>query len=155
MLAYLFWHGPAESSDPTAYEQRLRAFHDRLRATPPPGFRGSAAFRATDGYEDWYLVDDWTALGVLNDAAIDAAHRGEHDAVASMAGDGAGAVYKHIAGDLPVGDSGAAEWSHSRPDADGEFALWQRQLVLGPGPEFCLLRRGAERVSVVSALART
>ena len=155
MLAYLFWHRPAESADLAAYEQRLRQFHERLLADPPPGFRGSAAVRVSAGYEDWYLVDDWAALGVLNDAAIDAAHRGEHDAVARMAADGAGAVYRHIAGELPVADAGAAKWSDSRPEGAGEFALWQRQLVLGPAPEYCLLEPGSDRVSVLASPAST
>lgn len=154
MLAYVFWHSPA-STDAGTYEARLRAFHERMTADPPAGYRGSAAFRVADGYEDWYLVDDWTALGVLNDAAIDARHAPDHDAVAGLSGGGAGAVYRHIAGELGLADAGRADWSHARPDAEGEFALWQRQLVLGPRPEFCLLRPGSERVSVVSALART
>ena len=155
MLAYLFWHRPAESVDTGQYEERLRAFHERMNADPPAGFRGSAAFRVDDGYEDWYLIGDWTALGVLNDAAIDARHAPDHDAVAGLAGGGSGAVYRHITGDLDLAESGRADWSHSRPTVAGEFALWQRQLVLGPAPEFCLLRRGSERVSVASGSART
>ena len=158
MLAYLFWHRPAESVDADRYEQRLRSFHERLYADPPAGFRGSAAFRVDDGYEDWYLIDDWTALGVLNDAAIDARHAPDHDAVAGLAAGGAGAVYRHITGDLGLADGGRADWSHKRPDTGpdpAEEALWQRQLVLGPAPEFCLLRRGSDRVSLVSGSART
>jgi hypothetical protein len=153
VLAYVFWHRPVSGADPDDYEAKLRAFHERLCGDPPAGFRGSAAFQVEDGYEDWYLVDDWTALGVLNDAAIDSRHAPDHDAVAGLAGGGAGAVYKHIAGHLDLADSGDADWSHSRPAAEGEFALWQRQLVLGPAPEFCLLRPGSNRVSVVSGPA--
>jgi hypothetical protein len=154
MLAYVFWHQPAGSIDPAVYEGRLAAFHERMAAVAPAGFLDSAAFRvgALDwqpggGYEDWYLVEDWTALGVLNEAAIDADHRPDHDAVARLAGDGAGAVYKLLAGRLPLADAGAATWSDKPAEAtpdDPDFALWQRQMVLGPAPEFCLLERGSE-----------
>jgi hypothetical protein len=155
VLAYVFWHHPGAAADSADYERRLRAFHERLHAEPPAGFRGSTAFRVDNGYEDWYLIDDWTALGVLNDAAVDAQHAPDHDAVAGLAEGGAGAVYRHITGDLDLAESGRADWSRARPTAEGEFALWQRQLVLGPAPEFCVLRRGSERVSVVSGPART
>ena len=113
-LAYVFWHRPAESADRCGYESRLAAFHDRLRAQPPAGFRGSAAFRVSvpwigDGYEDWYLVDDWHSVGVLNAAAVDAAHKRDHDAVAHDAGGGAGGIYLMRSGELDLSDSGTAE----------------------------------------------
>ena len=149
LLAYVFWHRPAESIDPAAYEARLAAFHDRLRADPPPGFRGSAAFRVDvpwigAGYEDWYLADDWHSVGVLNAAAVDAVHRADHDAVAREAGAGAGGLFALKGGDLPLERAGAAAWSSDHPPEPGRggFALWQRQMVLGPAPEFCLLTRG-------------
>jgi hypothetical protein len=101
------------------------------------------------GYEDWYLVADWAALGELNATAVDAAHRGPHDAAAGRAGAGWGGVYRlvgggdgHAAGGSHGGAAGAAEppaavhWSARRPDGAG--LLWQRQMVLGPAPEFCL-----------------
>lgn len=102
-----------------------------------------------DGYEDWYLVDDWHSVGVLNAAAVDAAHRGDHDAVAEHAGAGAAGIFALQEGDLDVADAGVAEWSASPlPAPAGEHALWQRQMVLGPAPEFCLLTSGNERVRV-------
>ena len=148
LLAYVFWHRPAESVDPAAYEAHLAAFHDRLRTGPPAGFRGSAAFRVDvpwigRGYEDWYLVDDWHAGGVLNAAAVDAAHRADHDAIAHEAGAGAGGLFALKAGDLALGDAGAVTWADRPPPGpEGPFALWQRQMVLGPAPEFCLLTPG-------------
>lgn len=160
MLAYLFWHSPAQSIGASDYEALLATFHARLRDAPPPGFRESVAFAAgySDryAYEDWYLVDDWNALGVLNEAAVDHVRRPEHDPVARQAATGAGGVYALRAGELPVGGAGAAEWSAKplgRPYPDWEsgltegrdpaaFALWQRQLVLGPAPEYCLLAPG-------------
>ena len=159
MLAYLFWHRP--TPDTGDYERRLAEFHERLRADPPAGFAESVAFRVDvpwlgQGYEDWYLVEDWHALGVLNAAAVDAAHRPDHDAVARDAAHGSGGVYALRAGDLAVRDAGAADWSgkplgEPYPEWEsgltgsrdpGDFALWQRQLVLGPAPEYCLLTRG-------------
>src|SRR2546423_728929 len=66
MLAYLFWHRPRRPLDAQDYERRLVAFHEKLAESG----RSSAAFRLTRlpfselcGYEDWYLVEDWAALG--------------------------------------------------------------------------------------------
>ena len=95
------------------------------------------------GYEDWYLVEDWHCVGVLNAAAVDDAHRADHDAVAHQAGAGAGGLFLLRTGDLRIADAGAAEWSAKEPRSPaGEHALWQRQMVLGPAPEFCLLTPG-------------
>ena len=161
MLAYLFWHSPADAVERSEYEALLAAFHERLREAPPPGFRESVAFAVTTawagtGYEDWYLVDGWRALGVLNADAVDDVRGPEHEPVARRAATGAGGVYALRAGDMAVGDAGAAEWSvkpagEPYPDWEArltagrdaaDFALWQRQLVLGPAPEYCLLTPG-------------
>ena len=40
----------------------------------------SPAPTARAGYEDWYLLDDFAALGVLNEAAVGRGHRTAHDA---------------------------------------------------------------------------
>jgi len=45
MLAYVFWHTPADGVDADAYERALVAFHRSLERSPPFGFAGSAAFR--------------------------------------------------------------------------------------------------------------
>src|SRR4051794_21768971 len=109
MLAYVFWHRGAGA----AYRPALTAFHAALAAAPPAGFARSYAFRLDvapwlagdgDAYEDWYLVDDWAALGTLNDAAVSASRRAPHDAVARLAAAGAGGVYRCIAGEAsPAG----------------------------------------------------
>src|SRR5450755_4204413 len=97
LLAYLFWHWPRSGADPTAYETDLLKFHASLAARPSPQFVRSATFAVGgvpwlpghhDSYEDWYLVDDWTALGDLNRAAVGPAHAGPHDQVAHQAAGG-------------------------------------------------------------------
>ncbi len=161
MLAYLFWHSPADGADLDEYEGLLAAFHARLREVPPPGFRESVAFAPSSDsarykYEDWYLVDDWNALGIMNSAAVDAARGPRHDPVARQAAKGAGGIYALQRGVLPITEVGSAAWSHKPPGlphgtfetqlADGrepaEYALWQRQMVLGPAPEYCVLTAG-------------
>jgi hypothetical protein len=154
VLAYLFWHRP--SPDAVEYERRLAEFHERLRADPPPGFVRSVVYSVDvpwmgRAYEDWYVVEDWAALGVLNAAAVDDSHRPEHDAVAGHAAQGAGGVYRFVGGELALEEVASVQWSAERPGApDGiDHALWQRQMVLGPAPEFCLLTRAQGDVSRV------
>src|SRR3954447_23465527 len=98
MLAYVFWHRPAEDVARDEYERRLRAFHETLDG-PSACFRlARLPFEAVDGYEDWYLVDGWGALGVLNDAALAPVRRIEHDAAAHVSAHGWGAVYRLLRG---------------------------------------------------------
>ncbi len=161
MIAYLLWHRPRQGVDPAAYEQAAERFHRSLAHARPAGLRSTALLRAgalpwlagEGWYEDWYLLDDFGALGVLNEAAVAAGHRSAHENIARSFGSGAGALYKLIEGS---GDSLAhtlAVWV-SRPAGasspglgdmlgdgmDREHAsLWRRALVLGPAPEYCLL----------------
>jgi hypothetical protein len=151
VLAYVFWHAPAEAGDVAAYEEALVAFHAVLRDAPPSGFAGSAALRVTgapwlpgaSGYEDWYLVEDFRALGELNEAAVSGRRQGPHDDVALRSGHGAGGVYTAWVGapDVPTGDVLWFAKAPGRGYGDLRAALpgttWQRQLVLGPAPEFC------------------
>src|SRR3712207_2250850 len=98
MLAYVFWHRPAEDVAREEYEGRLRAFHERLEG-PSACFRLAALpWKPLDGYEDWYLVDDWAALGALNEAALDAVRRPGHDAAAAASAMGWGGVYRLLRG---------------------------------------------------------
>jgi hypothetical protein len=186
VLAYVFWHRPSESHEPDAYEQSLIAFHRSLARSLPVGTRASAVFRvaglpwpishayaavgepdaaasgttaraaAQSAYEDWYLVEDFAALGVLNEAAVGLGHRTAHDGVARRFGAGAGALYGLVEGEPcaeALGVASTATWISRPPGAPrrglGELlgdgmqpsraSLWRRQLVLGPAPEFCLL----------------
>jgi len=81
VLAYISWHTPARDTDTAAYEQALEHFHRSLAHRPPSGLRGSAVFRApappwtgpveaAHVYEDWYLLDSWSSVGVLEEAAV-------------------------------------------------------------------------------------
>lgn len=174
MLAYLFWHRPRDPATVEAYEHAQLAFHRSLARSRPVGMCGSACFRVREipwlatephhetapaapapGYEDWYLVEDFTALGVLNEAAVSHGHRTPHDEAARRFGVGAGGLYALVEGeraDLPSAAS-MAVWVQRPPGSGrrplGELlgdgmdprhaSLWRRQLVFGPAPEFCLL----------------
>ena len=156
MLAYVFWHWPAENVAADRYVERLLAFHRTLAASPCPGFHGSEVF-AVEGepwpgasaargrlYEDWYSVDDFTALGVLNDAAVTLARKDPHDAVAMLAGGGAGGVYRNVV----AGPAAEQVTWFAKPSGvtyrelleriPRGNALWMRQMVLGPAPELRL-----------------
>ena len=166
MLAYLFWHQPRERSAVEAYEHALLAFHRSLAHAPPAGFLGSACYRAAAipwlggeyGYEDWYFVEDYTALGVLNEAAVAHGHSSVHDEVARRFGSGAGGLYGLIEGhenrhSALDEQTSAALWIARPPGSRREAlaallgdgmdpqraSLWRRQLVFGPAPEYCLL----------------
>ena len=156
MLAYVFWHRPAAGAETAAYEARLRAFHASLAAHSPTGFHGSAALRVSEApwlpgsgtaYEDWYAVEDWAAIGRLNEAAVRGARAEPHDAVAASAGAGAGAVYGLVSGP-PVLAARRASWLAKPPGADRDAfhaklegpgrSVWMRQMVLGPAPEYAV-----------------
>jgi hypothetical protein len=160
VLAFIAWHRPTPSVERATYENALERFHRSLAHQPPSGFRGSASVRVEqvpwlDGavYEDWYVIDDWAALGVLEEAALSHGHRSAHDAAAALTGMETAAVYRLLEGSVDPGRAASAVWvsatgGHERPVlaqllADGidpeRDGLWQRCLVLGPAPEYCLL----------------
>ncbi len=173
MLAYLSWHRPAPGVDARDYEGALEQFHRSLAHQPPSGFRGSATFRLQElpwlaparqdgpgagpgvagGYEDWYLLEDWAALGVLEEAAVSYGHVEAHDRVASLAGVATGAVYRFLEGYAGLDEGPVAVWvaragGHEHPSLSALLGdgmdpavdgLWRRCLGLGPAPEFCLL----------------
>src|SRR5215470_16096498 len=78
MLAYLFWHRRYETTTVKQYEEALLRFQQHLGQQHPPGFTGSASFRAAalpwldnrPGYEDWCLLDGSWALDPLNAFAV-------------------------------------------------------------------------------------
>lgn len=159
MLAYVFWHSPEAAVDGERYEALLVAFHRELADEAAAGFIRSEAFRLPDGvpwldgrpaYEDRYLLDGSAALDPLNDAAVNARMRASHDAVAGLAAAGTAGLYRLIAdGDVP--DASVAVWLR-KPEGvryadftaglrerSRDCALWMRQMVLGPTPEFCVV----------------
>jgi len=178
VLAYLSWHRPAPTVDVDAYERALEQFHRSLAHRAPSGFRGSATFRAAElpwlgsggpaaapampdapgspaapGYEDWYLLDDWAALGVLEEAAVSRGHVSAHDRIASLSGVATGAVYRFVEGHAGLEETQLAVWvarasGHEHPSLSALLGdgmdpavdgLWRRCLGLGPAPEFCML----------------
>jgi hypothetical protein len=109
----------------------------------PPFRLNRLPFAERCGYEDWYLVDDWPALGALNEIAVSGQVRCPHDAAAVLVDECWGGVYRAIRGS-PHPPHGARWISKPRDQSYHLFladepaaALWQRQLVLGPAPEFC------------------
>jgi hypothetical protein len=149
LLAYVFWHRPRPGVDAARYENGLRALHAKLEV-PSATFRlTQLPFAAAGGYEDWYLVEDWGSLGELNLAAVSGPRREPHDSVAALAGSGWGGVYALVRGDAAPPTS--TRWI-DRPDGEDAkrfldslpaTTVWQRQLVLGPAPELCLVENGS------------
>jgi len=161
MLAYVFWHRPNDGTAAAEYEARLRTFHEVLAGAPPAGFHQSFSYRVSGApwipgggpaYEDWYVLRDAAALDPLNQAAVSGPRHGPHDAVAARAQWGAAGLYllRHgapafaaVARALwlpkPAGQSYETFYAGIRAYAGSEtWALWGRQMVLGPTPEFCL-----------------
>lgn len=119
LLAYVFWHRPAPEVPPHTYERELLAFHERLREAAVPGLLGCHSLRIDPlpwlpdpgGFEDWYLLRDFTALGALNERAVDAGARPAHDRVAHHNGMGAGGVYKLPRGAPPSPTTPSTGWA--------------------------------------------
>jgi hypothetical protein len=184
MLAYISWHRAAAGVSEEFYERALERFHRSLAHRPPSGFRSSCATRLSElpwlaevrgaeegapGYEDWYLLDDWAAVGVLEEAAVALGHEAAHHAIAARAGAGTGSVYRLVEGSARPGAANVAVWvarasGHEppslgallgdgmAPECDG---LWRRCLGLGPAPEFCLLAKDAEGSGTLAGVAST
>jgi hypothetical protein len=164
VLAYVFWHRPSTGVAPAVYEVALGRFHAALAESPPPGFRRSLAFRVAgapwltgEGYEDWYVLDSSQALDPLDRAAVSSTVGIRHDAVAGLAADGAGGLYRLRAGQEALDGAASAAWLAKPADVSYEefyarlaprvsvagAGLWGRQMVLGPTPEFCLRGPGS------------
>jgi hypothetical protein len=159
VLAYVFWHAP--SAGAPEYEELLAAFHAALRAAPSPGL-GATAVLALDavpwlggaaGYEDWYLLDGFAALGALDGAAVTGPRQAPHDAAAAAAAAGVAGLMGHVAGALLPAEPAWTAWT-SKPaglpyaDAHAQLAAalagldaaaWQRRMTLGPATEYCVL----------------
>jgi hypothetical protein len=160
VLAYVFWHVPQSGVAANDYEERVTAFHTALRGERPTGL-GLTATVALDaipwlegasGYEDWYLVEDFATLGLLNAAAVSNTRRAPHDRAAAAAHLGVAGIMGHVSGPLLPERPGWAAWL-SKPagtpyddfhaglwEALGNDAsAWQRQMTLGPATEYCVV----------------
>lgn len=150
LLAYVFWHRAGRAA---GYEDTLVAFHQELARASLPFLVASAAYRVRGapwmedggGYEDWYVVRDYADLGLLKEAAIAGRPGTAHDRAAGLATWGAAGLYAVLRGQPPL-DADRVTWFGKPPDAGypaflsslAETAwLVQRQLTLGPTPEFC------------------
>jgi len=162
MLAYVFWHRPKPEADIEGYEAALSAFHRSLEHGRPAGLEQSASFRVGElpwlpgeggGYEDWYLLEGFASLGVLNEAAVGRGHRTAHDHAAAKTASGTAGLYALQDGDIAAWEGGGvAVWVGREPGSaapalaemltDGvapdPACLWRRQMSLGAAPEFCL-----------------
>jgi hypothetical protein len=151
VLAYVFWHRPRRQVGTGEYAASLRAFHERVGV--PSWF---AALRRppwgedAGWWEDWYLVEDWNGLGRLNEAAVTGPRRAPHDEAAALAGAGVAGVYGLVAGrpeppgwagwvDKPEGERYDAFVPSLCAAAGAAATVWQRQMTLGPTPEFVAL----------------
>jgi hypothetical protein len=159
VLAYLLWHTPI-AGDTRPYERGLATFHRALAAAPPAGFVRSWTLRVSrpawlpDGpahYLDWYLIQSYTALGQLNDAAVSGACRAPHDDVAALVRTATAGLVGLVGGVIEVPDAPALglldkpagqPYDTFRPalvaaaEAAPGTGCWMRQMTFGPGPEF-------------------
>jgi len=162
VLAYVFWHVPRPGVPASDYESRLTAFHAGLRSGAVAGLGPTATVAlaaipwldGAAGYEDWYLVEDFAALGTLNAAAVSGARQAPHAAAAAVSLTGVAGIMGHVCGTLlparpewaawlskPEGiayDAFHAELSGALEGAP-EACAWQRQMTLGPATEYCVL----------------
>jgi hypothetical protein len=161
LLAYVFWHCRRERIGTADYERALLDFHRTLDAHRPPGFLGARVLKLPRAewlvtergvYEEWYLVEGSEVLDLLDRGAVSPPCGEPHDAVARHAAAGTAGLYRLREGELENGPVATACWlakppRQPYPDFFEELrpwtslpgaALWGRQMVLGPTPEFCL-----------------
>ena len=120
LLAYVFWHQSRPEITADIYEKKLADFLRSLSSQRPAGLVDALSFRVQalpwsprQGivYEDWYLVENFAALGALNDAAVEGDTRTPHDAIAKDYMKGAGGVLRSVQGDLNLREARVATWA--------------------------------------------
>lgn len=122
-----------------------------LASGRPPA--GRARREGGSGYEDRYFLEDASGLDPLDRAAVTGAREEAHAAVAELADTGVGGLYRlRREGYAEEGRPADGLWlskPRGRPYAaflealerlvPPEAQIWQRQMVLGPAPEFGLV----------------
>ncbi len=161
-LAFILWHRRKTDVAAVEYDQALADFHRTLLQHARVGYMGSMVsvfdserWMPGEGevYEDWYVVRDFTSLGVLNDVAVDSRHRASHDETAVRVAEAYGGVHQLEAGSVAqVGEHPVTHWLE-RPEhvPSAEYLkmlvreaescgglLWRRQLNLGIATEYAL-----------------
>lgn len=160
MLADLFWHAAPDGAVAAEYEKTVVRFGAALADSQIPGLLDNASFAigrtpwlGERGYEDWVWLEGSWALDALNERAVSGAMTAPHDAVAKATRHGGfGGLYYLVAGEHRMPADSKVFWL-SRPrgiawrdvlpsiirSASAEVAVWRRQMVLGPAPEFALI----------------
>ncbi len=160
-LAYVFWHWPSPEIGVQSYEAKLISFLRGLGSDKVPGLVDALSFRVgplpwgphnSAFYEDWYVLKDFTSLGVLNDAAISAGAGIAHDSIVRDVMGGTGSVFRLVSAELPLRESHLVAWTEkpigpsyqsyydelAKTTAGIRTDLWRRQLALGPSQQFCI-----------------
>jgi len=161
MLAYVFWHWRYPHIEKLSYQQLLSDFHTALRVQKPVGFHYSMVFQVElvpwldvigEVYEEWYILENSAALDSLNEAAVTGPCREPHTQVARSAAGGSAGLYRLRGGESRITTAHVAYW-FAKPQGmsyetlyqtlqpvtmQSAGSLWERQMVLGPAPEFCL-----------------
>ena len=161
MLAYVFWHWRYPHIEKLSYQQLLSDFHTALRVQKPVGFHYSMVFQVElvpwldvigEVYEEWYILENSAALDSLNEAAVTGPCREPHTQVARSAAGGSAGLYRLRGGESGITTAHVAYW-FAKPQGmsyetlyqtlqpvtmQSAGSLWERQMVLGPAPEFCL-----------------
>jgi hypothetical protein len=174
MLAYVLWHHPrGEDSTRIIYEASLLALHEGLHEAKIDGFVDSTTstvlglpwLPGADNREDWYVVRDWYGIGALSEALHSGRQKVARDLVTHSSSVDGAAIYRLHSGECRI-DAPSAVWF---PKPDGMaywvmeelmeplfgthgWGLWQRQLALGPSPEFCFLGEQPWRHEAIDAL---
>lgn len=161
MLAYVLWHRGGGDVERHTYESRIARFHSALAGVAPEGFSASYVFvvgslpwiQGEPVYEEWYLLDDYGALGELERAVQGEELADAHARVAANSVSVTASLFGLRSGSGDPRPAAQATWLRKPADmsyADFDAAmvlaldeegagLWQRRLVLGSSSEFCLL----------------